>query len=159
MILAVHPGITSLELCEHFAAKVSFSGFAEYKYTWLAQSLTHGFFCFIFFSLTFLSMLSTHTTSLLLSFHLAAATSARLRMHCTLQLFRMGAAALRVGRHRRLWKDGECFVFDESYEHEVFVSMMRLRVVDSAKHIVSIVNRCEYSGSILSDRGRCACLC
>lgn len=52
----------------------------------------------------------------------AGPSNARLRIHCTLQLFRggEGAATFRVGGEHRHWKDSECFAFDESMEHEVW---------------------------------------
>lgn len=51
----------------------------------------------------------------------AGPTNARLRVHCTLTLLHGGpnASAFRVGPLTRHWVDGECFAFDESFEHEV----------------------------------------
>jgi aspartyl/asparaginyl beta-hydroxylase (cupin superfamily) len=51
----------------------------------------------------------------------AGPSADRLRVHCTIKLFRAGvhAATFRVGTETRHWRDGECFVFDESIEHEV----------------------------------------
>jgi hypothetical protein len=51
----------------------------------------------------------------------AGPTVARLRVHCTLQGFAPGPvmAVLRVGEASQGWREGVCFVFDESFEHEV----------------------------------------
>ena len=51
----------------------------------------------------------------------AGPRAASLRMHCTLRTMRAGpaAATLRVGDRTRQWADGECFIFDETFEHEV----------------------------------------
>ena len=51
----------------------------------------------------------------------AGPSNARLRMHCTLRLFSAGsgAASLRVGMTTVQWEHGRCFLFDESFEHEV----------------------------------------
>ena len=51
----------------------------------------------------------------------AGPRAASLRMHCTLRTFDNGysAAKLRVGEFFRHWREEECFVFDESFEHEV----------------------------------------
>ena len=49
-------------------------------------------------------------------------SNARLRMHCALWVFKdgPGAAQIRVGDSDVVqWREGKCFVFDESYEHEV----------------------------------------
>ena len=49
-------------------------------------------------------------------------TNARLRVHCTVALLVGGpaAATMRLGRDTRVhWQDGQCFAFDESFEHEV----------------------------------------
>jgi aspartyl/asparaginyl beta-hydroxylase (cupin superfamily) len=52
----------------------------------------------------------------------AGPSNARLRVHCTLTLFHDavgGDAVFRVGRIERVWRDDECFAFDEATEHEV----------------------------------------
>ena len=51
----------------------------------------------------------------------AGPTADRLRVHCTIKMFRRGASAatFRVGTVTRHWHEDECFVFDESIEHEV----------------------------------------
>jgi aspartate beta-hydroxylase len=51
----------------------------------------------------------------------AGPRAATLRVHCTLRTFDAGpaTATLRVGGETRQWKEGECFAFDESWEHEV----------------------------------------
>jgi hypothetical protein len=52
----------------------------------------------------------------------AGPTVARLRVHCALAVqWPPGVGALRVGREGREWREGECWAFDESYEHEVRV--------------------------------------
>lgn len=50
----------------------------------------------------------------------AGPSNARLRVHCGL-VVPSGEARIRVGRTWRSWTAGECFVFDESCEHEVVI--------------------------------------
>jgi len=51
----------------------------------------------------------------------AGPVDTRLRMHCTLALAAGAVAELRVGQRWLRWRPGRCFLFDESYEHEVRV--------------------------------------
>jgi hypothetical protein len=53
----------------------------------------------------------------------AGPTVARLRVHCTLwRGWGRGLGLLRVGLASKEWERGQCFAFDESYEHEVVVA-------------------------------------
>lgn len=84
----------------------------------------------------------------------AGPSNARLRMHCTLQTLRAGpdAALFRVGNQYRHWREGGCWIFDESFEHEVWTapdataalqrSRGRARTVDDVRAVllVDIVN-------------------
>ena len=47
-------------------------------------------------------------------------TNLRLRVHLGIDVPSAGAWRLRVGDEAREWKEGECLVFDDSYEHEVW---------------------------------------
>ena len=46
-------------------------------------------------------------------------TNSRLRVHLALSAPH-GACGMRVGNESRLWRDGEVWVFDDSFEHEVW---------------------------------------
>ena len=61
----------------------------------------------------------------------AGPANARLRLHCTLTLMHGGpeTASFRVGTEVVHWQDGRCFVFDESFEHEVTTASQQ--VVDA----------------------------
>lgn len=49
-------------------------------------------------------------------------TNERLTVHCGMRVpSPADALYIRVGAHRRSWREGECFVFDDSFEHEVYV--------------------------------------
>ena len=45
-------------------------------------------------------------------------TNSRLRVHLALAA-QHGACGMRVGNESRLWREGEVWVFDDSFEHEV----------------------------------------
>jgi aspartate beta-hydroxylase len=45
-------------------------------------------------------------------------TNSRLRVHLALSA-RRGMCGMRVGNESRLWREGEVWVFDDSFEHEV----------------------------------------
>jgi hypothetical protein len=67
----------------------------------------------------------------------AGPSNARLRMHCTLVLFHGGpeAATFRVGPpgQERHWQHAKCFLFDESFEHEVSTASEEAVQAASAK--------------------------
>jgi aspartyl/asparaginyl beta-hydroxylase (cupin superfamily) len=70
------------------------------------------------------SALSAHT-------HIAphcGVTNAKLRCHVPLQLT-PGASSIRVDDQIHVWKQGEVFVFDDSYEHEVWNPSGEKRVI------------------------------
>lgn len=71
----------------------------------------------------------------------AGPTADRLRVHCTIKLFRRGASAatFRVGTATRHWHEGECFVFDEAIEHEV-VTDTAADSDDSDERVVLLVD-------------------
>jgi hypothetical protein len=73
----------------------------------------------------------------------AGPTVARLRVHCTLQAFpeEAGRAWIRVGEETREWRDGDCWVFDESFEHEVLTGGSGARIAsDSFQRVVLILD-------------------
>lgn len=90
----------------------------------------------------------------------AGPTNARLRIHCALQVpqhsegasgsdsgdVAHATARIRVGDQWRAWRDGECFAFDESCEHEVVISQDadRNRVV----LIVDVANPFTVGGNV-----------
>ncbi|GMH98436.1 hypothetical protein TrST_g1825 [Triparma strigata] len=51
----------------------------------------------------------------------AGPTMERLRMHCSVVGEVGDDSWIRVGDEKRSWEVGECFIFDESCEHEVFI--------------------------------------
>jgi len=70
------------------------------------------------------SALAAHT-------HLAAhcgVSNAKLRCHVPLQL-EPGLSRIRVDSHIHTWQQGELFVFDDSYEHEVWNDSNEKRVI------------------------------
>ncbi len=80
----------------------------------------------------------------------------RLRMHCTLQLppeqYPGELSWFRVGSVRRGWPDpGHCLVFDESCEHEVFVSPLATvpRIVLILDFANPFLPRDEYEASLV----------
>jgi hypothetical protein len=54
----------------------------------------------------------------------AGPSNERLRMHCSILIPDNGAStsSFRVGTERRSWEDRDCFVFQESCEHEVVIA-------------------------------------
>jgi aspartyl/asparaginyl beta-hydroxylase (cupin superfamily) len=54
-------------------------------------------------------------------------TNSRIRVHLGLRV--PDGAAMRVGNETRQWREGECLVFDDSWEHEVFNQGDFLRAV------------------------------
>lgn len=55
------------------------------------------------------------------------ASDFKLRMHCTIQS--NSKSAIRVGNQIKSWEENECFVFDETCEHEVWNNSTSTRVV------------------------------
>ena len=58
-----------------------------------------------------------------------------------------GAAVLRVGERARVWRDDECFAFDESYEHEV-TYFARTADADAAVERLEAAHRAAPSSNV-----------
>ncbi|XP_064551834.1 aspartyl/asparaginyl beta-hydroxylase isoform X5 [Drosophila montana] len=56
-------------------------------------------------------------------------TNCRLRAHLTLVAPEPQLTSLRVAEHQRTWHEGDLFIFDDSFEHEVWHNGTQLRLV------------------------------
>ncbi|XP_032292335.1 aspartyl/asparaginyl beta-hydroxylase isoform X3 [Drosophila virilis] len=56
-------------------------------------------------------------------------TNCRLRAHLTLVAPEPQLTSLRVAEHQRTWQEGDLFIFDDSFEHEVWHNGTQLRLV------------------------------
>jgi aspartate beta-hydroxylase len=68
-------------------------------------------------------------------------TNARLRMHCTVILPEESSPLhINVGTERRQWKENECFVFDETCQHEVIIPPSNMASMPRVVLIVDFAN-------------------